>query len=99
MSQGEHSACLRDSLCHSVSFVCDKTPLADPGAIAAYECVLCSTLIYKCAESFCCVSLFGLVCGVCVCVYVCMCVCVCMMKQRKKNVYVIAHTRKCVIAY
>ena len=40
-----------------VSFVCDKTPLADPGAIAAYERVLCSTLIYKCAESFCRVSL------------------------------------------
>ena len=37
MSQGEHSACLRDSPCHSVSFVCDKTPLTDPGAISAYE--------------------------------------------------------------
>ena len=35
----------------SVSFVCDKTPLADPGAIAAYQRVLCSTLLYKCAES------------------------------------------------
>ena len=65
MSQGEHSACSRDSPCHSVSVVrCDKTPLTDSGAISAYECVLCSTLIDKCAESFCRVSL-----NVCVCVY------------------------------
>ena len=40
-----------------VSFECDKIPLADPGAIAAYERVLCSILIYKSAESFCHVSL------------------------------------------
>ena len=40
-----------------VSLVCDKIALADPGAIAAYERVLCSTLIYRCAESFCRVSL------------------------------------------
>ena len=66
MSQGKHSACSRDLPCHSVSFVCDKTPLTDPRAISAYERVLCSTLIYKCAESFCRVSL-----DVCVCVCVC----------------------------
>ena len=78
MTQGEHSACLRDSPCHSVSFVCDKTPLADPGAIAAYECVLCSTLIYKCAESFCRVSLDLDSFVVCVCV----CVCVCVIKKQ-----------------
>ena len=53
----------------SVSFVCDKTPLADPGAIAAYERVLCSTLIYKCAESFCRVSLVWISLW-CVCVFV-----------------------------
>ena len=41
----------------SVSFVCGKTPLADPGAIAAYERILSSTLVYKCAELFCRVSL------------------------------------------
>ena len=38
--------------------------MTDPGAISAYERVLCSTFIYKCAESFCRVSL-----DVCVCVY------------------------------
>ena len=58
VSQGEHTACSRDSpVSFGVSFVCDKTPLADHGAIAAYERVLCSTLIYKCAESFCRVSM------------------------------------------
>ena len=40
----------------SVSFVCDKTPLAEPGAIPAYERVLYITLIYKCEDSFCRVS-------------------------------------------
>ena len=58
-----------------VSFVCDKTPLADLGTIAAYERVLCSTLIYKlCGIILPCKFGFGLVCGVCVCL--------CMMKQR-----------------
>ena len=33
-----------------VSFVSDKTPLAEPGTIAAYERVLCSTLIYVCVS-------------------------------------------------
>ena len=41
-----------------VSFECDKIPLADLGAIAAYyERVLCSILVYKSAESFCHISL------------------------------------------
>ena len=52
----------------SVSFVCDKTVLADAGAIAAYERILCNFLIYKCEESFYRVSLW------CVCVCVCVCV-------------------------
>ena len=47
-------------------------------AIAAYEFVLCSTLIYKCAELFCHVSL-DLDSFV-------VCVCVCVMKQRKYSI-------------
>ena len=54
----------------SVSFVCDKTLLADAGAIAAYERVLYSTLIYNCEESFYRVSLDLDKFVVCVCVCV-----------------------------
>ena len=69
----------------SVYFVCDKTVLADAGAIAAHERILCSILIYKCEESFYRVSLW--------------CVCVCVYDEAKGGkFYRLLHTFKCQLS-
>ena len=76
--KGSNRANLKATLCHRENiqlvqgthhdircvFACDKTPM-----VAAYKRVLCSTLIYKCTESFCRVSFDLDYCGACVFVY------------------------------
>ena len=68
-------SCCRGSIrvvqsCHLAS---DKTPLTDPSAVAAYEHVLRGITIYKYAESYCHVSLDGLME---LCLYGCFSMCV-----------------------